>query len=112
MPDTTPAEQLRQAAKLMRERAEAASLLSPPPWYVVPAEGMPPVPWVKSAKCHVIAPGYLVDCEHIAGMHPGVALAVADWLDRFGDKMYCYGPAEFDHALAIARAFLGTGENR
>jgi hypothetical protein len=52
------------------------------------------------------------DADHAAGMHPGVALAVADWLDRFGDKLYCYGPREFDHALAIARAYLGTDAPR
>jgi hypothetical protein len=45
--------------------------------------------------------------------HPRPAFwsALADWLDRFSDKLYCYGPAEFDHALAIARAYL-AGETR
>lgn len=52
------------------------------------------------------------DAQYVASMHPQVALAVADWLDRFADPVYCYGPAEFDHALAIARAYLGTGEDR
>ena len=51
------------------------------------------------------------DADYIAGMHPPVALAVADWLDRFSDRSYCYGPAEFDHALAIARAYLGETPN-
>jgi hypothetical protein len=44
----------------------------------------------------------------IAAMGPDLAEAIANWLDRFGDELYCYGPAEFDHALAIARAFLGA----
>lgn len=47
------------------------------------------------------------DAAYVTGMHPLVALAVADWLDRFGDPVYCYGPAEFDSALNIARAYLG-----
>jgi hypothetical protein len=48
------------------------------------------------------------DLDYIASMHPLVALALADWLDRFSDSIYCYGPAEFDHVLAIARAYLGS----
>jgi len=48
------------------------------------------------------------DLDYIAGMHPGVALAVADWLDKFADPVYCYGPVEYDAALRIARAYLGT----
>jgi hypothetical protein len=34
--------------------------------------------------------------------------AVADWLDRFGDRVYCYGRVEFEYALIIARAYLGS----
>ena len=32
------------------------------------------------------------DAEYVASMHPLVALAVADWLDRFSEMSYCYGP--------------------
>lgn len=55
------------------------------------------------------------DADHIAGMHPAVALAVADWLDAAADGLspermslseagpYAQG------ALAVAATYLGTG---
>jgi hypothetical protein len=46
-------------------------------------------------------------------MHPGVALAVADWLDveaRWADAPAASGP-ETKAALTVARAYLGTGES-
>ena len=113
MPDLTPAETLRAAASLMRERAEKAT---PGPWraqslrcgdVVVEQAGGPHL--VADMPACGEHPGVRVpDADFIAGMHPAVALAVADWLDRFSDRSYCYGPAEFDHALAIARAYLGS----
>jgi hypothetical protein len=103
MTDATPAEELRTAAKAMRERAKPCDQGS---WIAVPSSAL--------ATARVDGADWTVcrahdnEAVHIASWHPGVALAVADWLDRFGDELYCYGPAEFDHALAITRAFLGT----
>lgn len=87
---------LRRAADLMRKRAETAS----------------PGPWVSH-----IGGGWLKGWE----MHPGVALAVADWLDyrgcQFETAMKCgiAYPKEKTiaaipdnaNALAVARAYLG-----
>ena len=110
-----PSQELREAAKLMRERAEGASILSPGPWSVA-VEGVPEVPWVKSAKGGVIAPGYLVDATYIASMHPAVARPLAAWLDfeaRVADgdgEEYLLNECG-QLALATARAYLGTGES-
>jgi hypothetical protein len=47
--------------------------------------------------------------QHIAGMHPGVALAVAAWLDTVADH---WTPGAellpvYSEALAVADAYLG-----
>ena len=116
MPDLTPAETLRSAAKLMRERAEKAT---PGPWkpMVLGSEGyLVLADWgtVRDRGRHRVGrfglkdwDGDRADAEYVAGMQPLVALAVADWLDRFSDDIYCYGISEHKHALAIARAYLG-----
>jgi hypothetical protein len=109
----TPAETLRLAAGLMRERAEAAS---PGPWHQM---------CMGSEGCSVINDGRLrerkhvsfsgrkewkadhADAEHIAGMHPFVALAVADWLEAEAGREFADEP---DPALKVARAYLGETE--
>ncbi|WP_017602226.1 hypothetical protein [Nocardiopsis lucentensis] len=56
---------------------------------------------------HTTAPH---DAAHIALWHPGVALAVADWLDSWdGVDLDPHGPlpTDYEHALNIARALLG-----
>lgn len=68
------AEVLREAAALMRARAEAAT---PSPWQIrhgqyVTTNSIPPA---------LIGCDERPDAEHIASWHPAVALAVADWLD-------------------------------
>ena len=91
---------LREAAALMRERAEAAR--PDHPWYDRGdiAEGM--AAFTDSGdEPHI-------DAEHIASWHPAVALAVADWLDETAkdlDALMTYG----GHvpALVVARAYLG-----
>ena len=112
----SPAETLYAAARLMREKAEAAS---PGPWHQM---------CMGSEGCSVINDGRLrerrhvsfsgrkewkadhADAEHVAGMHPLVALAVADWLEseaRHADG----GEGGIDctpkHPLAVALAYLG-----
>jgi hypothetical protein len=112
------ADELRDAAEIMRERAQAATQ---GPW----------VAWVMGSE------GYLVlreggtvrdrgrnrvarvglkdwdsdkaDAEHIAGMHPGVALALADWLELRARQDG--GFASQEAALAVARAYLGTSND-
>lgn len=104
----SPAEELRRAARLMRERAEGADS---GPWRWA-EEGTPAVPWVLSPRGAVTA-GYRFNVEHIASWHPGVALAVAALLETAAS---CSCGPEDDHgdlaaaALAVACAFLGEGE--
>jgi hypothetical protein len=115
----SPAEQLRTAAKLMRERAEAAT---PGPWEtsgraVEQSAGDYADVIGREVDCMTYCYGgtpvlpVKADAEYIASMHPVVALAVASWLEAAaGCKC---GPFD-DHgdlaaaALAVARAYLGT----
>lgn len=111
------AELLREAASLMRERAEAAS---PGPWRVT-AEGsegsrIAPDCGDKRERSRFLGilngrvqpeDGY--NAAHIASWHPAVALAVAEWLDQCADACAFEptgspGPTS---ALTVARAYLG-----
>ena len=114
------AEPLRRAAALMRERAEAAT---PGPWF--PWDGWGPTedglmgfsrlgPRSGERVLHhddmrdIYATR--ADVEHIATMHPAVALAVADWLDAYAERLEVLGHAigsNHGQALAVARAYLG-----
>lgn len=102
---------LRRAAALIRERAEAARTSIPevcPEWHSK-----------EALMAHGKTEG---DAEHIASWHPAVALAVADWLDREAveHERYvsqavrdstvrtAYADERARHALAVARAYLGT----
>jgi hypothetical protein len=130
--ETTPAETLRSAAKLMRKRAEAATR---GPWTTsekhgrdIADEGFSDVR-VTSAAGDVAIAYYsnLIepdadDAEHIASWHPLVALAVAGWLEwtaadaddavrqvhlHTWSWRYCDNPAGIESALRIARLYLG-----
>ena len=106
---TTPAEELRRAASLMRGRAGAAS---PGPWHHM---------CMGSEGCQVINDGHLRERKHVSLMHPLVAVAVADWLEvrardaedarEAGDGGWSFGfcddPAGIGDALKVARAYLG-----
>lgn len=110
-------EVLRQAAGLMRERAEGATGGA----------------WVADGYdvLHERSAAHVADCfdteatnaEHIASWHPAVALAVAEWLEAKAeqdDKGTCDDPrgccnlCEHDYgnvaALVVARAYLGGDE--
>lgn len=116
---------LREAAALMRERAEAAT------------DGVCPE-WTRSAVRH-IARNCDIECwhkdsdplvkkyhdadgmpetwtryddaEHIASWHPAVALAVADWLDKEAAWVDLGAANSPDNeALAVARAYLGRAD--
>jgi hypothetical protein len=117
MTDEQPAETLRSAAKLMRERALATS---PGPWHHM---------CLGSEGCQVINDGRLrerkhvsfsgrkewkadhADAEYIAAMHPLVGVAVADLLDRTAWMVELdpelAGRVGVDETLAVARAYLG-----
>lgn len=117
----SPVETLREAARLMRERAEAATQ----PWgvdrwlayvqqpsnpthakdydriYVGTDDEHGSVilssPWTEAAPA-----------EHAASWHPAVALAVADLLDAEADATdEGFNGSADSHAVAIARAYLG-----
>ncbi|MER5613259.1 hypothetical protein [Streptomyces sp. NPDC002215] len=111
---TTPADELHAAARKLRS---AASALGSAPgisddWIAegttvsqgrYPDTGEPvyPVAEAASPQCATL----------IALMHPGVGLALADWLDSWiGVDLSEHGPMPEDarHALAVARQILGT----
>lgn len=96
-PAETPAETIRRAATLMRQRAQAAT---GSPWHASPVYSKDASATsgvyshahpAGSAESEVVAsgrikPGYGgirrgANAEHIASWHPAVALAVAAWLD-------------------------------
>lgn len=107
----TPAETIRRAAGLMRERAEGINLIFP--WRaegrVVTAtqdfDGDDP-DWDMGFGVAVCT--RQDEAEHIASWHPLVAAAVADWLDAAA-KLYEDPTRRVvgNHALKIARAYLG-----
>ena len=116
-----PADELRHAAKLMRDRAEAAT---PGPWeasgrVVDQAAGDYADVIGSEVECMAYCYGgtavlpVKADAEYIASMHPAVALAVADWLDNEAaatELVAAEGPAlglPTRAAVALARAYLG-----
>ena len=113
----TPAETIRRAAALMRERAEAAT---PGPWVgvigkfkdaewpcVIAAQGdtKDPETWLMGAGNG--AANAEADATHSGSWHPGVALAVADWLDDAAHAYETFDGAVPGHSLKVARAYLG-----
>ena len=135
----TPADEIRRAAALMRQRAQAVPQgeWAGRPWgaeqcsddeagncacivyqgeykpYNEPQ--VPPIQYVADAETPEHA-------AHIAGMHPLVALAVADWLDAEAERadgadgvdvsdLYPKWLSTFSHSLAIVRAYLGEARN-
>lgn len=118
----SPAETLRKAAKLMRERAGAAT---PGPWHAHSSGDVCDDWFVTSRDYGLVSTGIndgpddslvLVerdqrDAAHIASWHPGAALAVADWLESLsGIEWIEREPppfVELTHALNVARAYLG-----
>jgi hypothetical protein len=107
------AELLRRAAEVLRERAASAT---PGPWrweqyredlpYLVGRGGDPAtyaydtevIEANHSGECGCRSACYLglevahADRDYIATMHPGVGLALADWLDTAGADIWAHGP--------------------
>lgn len=111
----TPTDTLRAAAKRLREAANAAT---PGPYGV---ETMPETGESRigsQINSHWVVEGWTrePDAAYIALMQPGVALAVADWLDFEANVVeaslkYPSGwgtsPRPSSSSLAVARAVLG-----
>ncbi len=93
----TPVETLREAARLMRERAQSAT---PGPWQSffgrVRRDG--------TDLFLTTTAGDYGDSPYVASWHPTVALAVADWLDDEADIGRICVPRA---AVIVARAYLG-----
>ena len=99
------AQVLRQAAALMRSRAEAASSGR---WSVAHVDGAGFA--VHHGEHDTIALyASRPDAEHIASWHPDVVLEVANWLEAAADHFDPGGEflPVYAEALAVARAYLG-----
>lgn len=108
----TAVDELRRAATLIRERARAATA---GPWAVerddegmfTTVQSVQVVGWEgEIAQVHTPDPSW-PDFDHIASWHPGVALAVADWLDAAHEQT----GAMPSIALVVARTYL-NGDSR
>ncbi len=120
------AEVLREAASLMRRRAERVS----PGRYGFTSKWTTPTTMLTRIvrKGRVVAEARgsesLYDLDHLSYWHPAVTLAVADLLDTAGADLWAHGPLCCDdgcmdcdddmwmphvrRALAVARAYLGS----
>ena len=102
-------ETLREAAKVLRERAGAAT---PGPWeaaqdhltHSVGADvrSVPSGGYAAADCCGYQGASTNEDAAYIATMHPGVALALADWLDETARWVPI-----MEEPLAVAEAVLG-----
>lgn len=130
----TPAAELRQAAQRLRELVAAVREAShtdwgDEPWRAVECAKRAPGEVSEMCPC-IVAQGdtplgkafpltqYVADAEteqhaaFIAALHPGVAVALADWLETaatyLGDEPQVTYPSHVVRALAVARQILGT----
>lgn len=98
----TPAEELRAAAKHLRTLAMGAPSNGARSWRY--AKGSPSDSVRTEAGwevCYGDSPG---DLRYIAAMHPGIGLAVTDWLESAAENAEQIGPDP--RALAVARQLL------
>jgi hypothetical protein len=116
---------LREAARLMRERAEAAEKIHRSPWSEMGAGAVvfPMSEHMRGTVAETYPTGgsteQVVTTEHIASWHPAVALAVAALLESvaqtdLGRGMQeshdsCDQDCDVVRALAVARTYLGEG---
>ncbi|MGC5033050.1 hypothetical protein [Micromonospora sp. DT229] len=116
------ADTIREAARLIRERAEAAS---PGPYFTTgksarygglvatPSDGHPED---QGYDGHLIGESMSeANLAHLGGWPPAVALAVAAWLEteaRMAEKRDNSPEGHTFHALNVARAYLArTGDH-
>lgn len=96
------AQRLRDAAKVLRERAEAAT---PGPWRAMEYDNYPGDEGVALlGSASTVTGSHMIGYFHVgeqaqmeadgaiaATMHPGVALVLADWLDVAGADHFAFG---------------------
>ena len=100
-------EPLGEAARLMRERAAAAT---PSPWKATDNNCIEAPCGFRgrvAASVGAYESGWpsVADAQHIASWHPTVALAVADWLDTGANPYSC---VDREPMFRVARAYLGS----
>jgi hypothetical protein len=111
----SPAEVMRRAAKLMRERAEGCE---PRRWFRYDTGKDYPQRIASEGNVALIAETFIdpshrpYEAEHIASWNPLVAAAVADWMDAAAAtaaRAEAEGASVHadSHALKVARAYLG-----
>lgn len=125
--NTTPATLLRQAADKLRQLATADGI-TPGPWRYDPDTywnrspffGQEYVGAGPAREIDCVAgtgpegqPGAAEDAAFIAAMHPGVAVALAGWLESEVVRLEHSTHPEWQeivapHAFAVARAVLGV----
>jgi hypothetical protein len=114
-----PAAELRAAANRLRELAGAAT---PGRWRTSPGNKVSENVMARGrlvidgggqswpdGKSVVYGAALTADAEYIAGMHPGVALTLADWLEAAADRAdgNPFGAKDLiNAALAVARTYL------
>jgi hypothetical protein len=104
------ADLLREAATLMRQRANAASQGTWQRTSEANIGGYPSVITRNGAGVYGVVDEWHVespDAEHIASWHPLVALAVADVLEHEAAVEEQYGAPASTLAVAVARVYLG-----
>jgi len=106
------ADLLRRAATRLRESALAAQ---PGPWFADSWEIYSQTvggPWVAETLHTEEEQQSIANADYIVAVHPPVALALADWLDRYADRFPVkpYGRLMDDAALEVARAVLREPE--
>ncbi|WP_326768612.1 hypothetical protein OG978_32475 [Streptomyces sp. NBC_01591] len=106
---TTPADVLRAAAEKLRVLAAAVS--APEARYQPFHADGTDVTQGRSPGMYDVAKTETVElADYIAVLHPGIGLALADWLETTAGY-YAPGPTHpthVVHALAVARQILGT----
>lgn len=115
MTDTSPATTIARAAKHLRQLVDALGDTARP-WTAHAHPNGYPQSVSSIGVPYVIAETYdgpqypMATAPYIATMHPGVARALAAWLESWtGIDIAEHGPMpdDFKHALAVARLILG-----
>lgn len=104
----TPTQTLRRAAEKLRTLANAAT---PGPWTLRTDDFNVAVVGPHSSIYHRDgSPGSHADALYVAALHPGVALALADWLDA--EAAVHEAGMQASEALCVVVEAAGAGEHR
>lgn len=102
-----PVEDLQAAAKLLRERARAATCFA---WVNDGAEVYQQVrggPWIAESLNGDLPDAGEANGTYIASMHPLVGLALAELLDVFSTLPQVSNQFDLESAVKLARTYLG-----